>query len=600
MRRRRWGALAIAVVVAISLFSLIPPRTPPISAAGTSWTQDLHDAQRTGATSDEPAEPWTYLWSFNGPDSSGGSSGHFFEAPIEARPVAGGGLLYVPAGSKGLYALKEATGAIVWHDTSASYNAAPAYDPTTGELLAGGSDGVLRAFNAQTGALVGTFSTGNPLNKAVLIAGNAAYVVTDDGHLFKVLINGLSPAWAVPYAGGARAATSPAYSASRDVIIYCTDQASGATCHAVNNADGSRKWSVQPFPSSLKPTTYPGSQYTYNTPDHSWPAIAERHGVVFVWLNLYDIGETTMAQHPPSSGNYFPAGAVNGPSGTNAQVRSWLQSNPQYQSVYALSLDTGAPVFVPAIGFAGAEWLPQGAPVPTHSFAGAPVIKTWSNGDEVAYTTFRNGSCAALGGADYRWDSQVGEMTLDGTTVPGLNAGDLRFVGWAGYGACGYRNAGTTYAYITDEKSIITMAGSTLFFAHWGASDAAALTNRASSLGMTISSPLTVTTHPSVMRGVQPCGTMNPTTHYTTQSFCSLFGDTRGWNGPLFWTYWNTSGPLSSYPDGPTLPYTFVSDGYLIVQGNDGDLMVFATSAAPQPTPTPVLPYSVFLAPIYK
>ena len=62
------------------------------------WTQDAHDAQRSGYIDLEPAEPWTFLWSWNGPDAQGGSRAHFYDAPWEARTVTGGEYLYVPFG----------------------------------------------------------------------------------------------------------------------------------------------------------------------------------------------------------------------------------------------------------------------------------------------------------------------------------------------------------------------------------------------------------------------------------------------------------------------------------------------------------------------
>src|SRR5690242_21282699 len=49
--------------------------------AANEWTQDGHDAQRTGFTPDEPLEPWTLAWTWNGSDASGGTGNHFYNAP---------------------------------------------------------------------------------------------------------------------------------------------------------------------------------------------------------------------------------------------------------------------------------------------------------------------------------------------------------------------------------------------------------------------------------------------------------------------------------------------------------------------------------------
>jgi hypothetical protein len=58
-----------------------------------------------------------------------------------------------------------------------------------------------------------------------------------------------------------------------------------------------------------------------------------------------------------------------------------------------------------------------------------------------------------------------------------------------------------------------------------------------------------------------------------------LFGDTRIWGGPGWWTYWNVPDPAASALNNAVRPlYTFVSGPVVIVEGNDGDLMVFSHS----------------------
>ncbi len=67
----------------------------------------------------------------------------------------------------------------------------------------------------------------------------------------------------------------------------------------------------------------------------------------------------------------------------------------------------------------------------------------------------------------------MGEMVLDDTTVPGLVAGDLRFVDFP-----------NSYVNITDEQTPFTMAGDTLFHAHWGASDSVKIVDRSAGKGL--------------------------------------------------------------------------------------------------------------------
>ncbi len=77
------------------------------ASSNAEWTQEAHDAQRTGFTIDEPAEPWTLAWSWNGPDANGGAGGHTYNAPKDAHTVTGGNFVYVPAGPAGLFGLRK-------------------------------------------------------------------------------------------------------------------------------------------------------------------------------------------------------------------------------------------------------------------------------------------------------------------------------------------------------------------------------------------------------------------------------------------------------------------------------------------------------------
>jgi hypothetical protein len=129
----------VGVILVVAITSIAPFKNNILSkifpksasqAASDEWFQDGHDAQRTGSISEEPTLPWTFLWSFNGPDASGSASAHLYDAPKEARIVTGGSNIFVPAGVKGLYALRKTNGSVAWNITNTSFNAAPVYDPS--------------------------------------------------------------------------------------------------------------------------------------------------------------------------------------------------------------------------------------------------------------------------------------------------------------------------------------------------------------------------------------------------------------------------------------------------------------------------------------
>lgn len=511
------------------------------SDAEKEWTQEAHDAQRSGFVNLEPSEPWTFLWSWNGPDSEGGNGGHFYDAPWEARTITGGEYVYVPAGVNGLYALRKTNGTQAWRITDTAFNATPAYDMKSAYLYAGGQNGTLYQVNTYTGKINKTYQTGSPINKAILLADGYVFALTMNGELHKINPVTMQAVWI--YRSGSSSATPAAYSASRDTVIFCT---SDLYIHAVNDSSGVLRWKVKPTPLS------PSTTHTF---EGYWPVIAEQHGVVFVRMNLGFEGLWSGT----GAGHVYP--------NSNSEIRTLLSNNPQYKNLFALNLDSGKEAFIPAIGFGGVEYKSGST---TGLMVGSmPVIRTYPDGSEVAYQVFRNGQSQP---PDGRWDSHLGEMVLDSSTIPGLAAGDMRFVQFS-----------DTYIYISDEQTPLSMAGNTLFNAHWAASEAAFIVDRSTSKGMTYSNPITTQRRPTVIRRMKPCENYDPQSHYTTCGLY-LFGDTRYWPGPGWWVYWNTLDPpttLTTPYGGGILPrYTYVSSGLIIVEGNGGELMVFRHSGS--------------------
>lgn len=515
-----------------------------VPGSAGEWTQDAHDAQRSGYTAENPALPWTLLWTWNGPDSQGGTGGHFYNAPREARTVTGGAHVYVPAGNQGVYALDKLTGRQVWNFRETSFNVTPAYDSETGHLYAGGSNGRLYKIEGASGRVSGSYQAGEEINKSVLLAGSHGYVVTSSGKLHKVNLADMSSAWV--YTAGSPASTPPAYSASKGLLVFATKD---LYIHAVRVTDGAASWRVKPTPN---PAQFP---YTF---DGYWPVIAERHGVVFVRLNL---GMDALFSGPLSGawgGGVYPT--------TMAEIRAFLQSNNgKLKNLFALDLNNGSEKFVPAVGYGGVEGLKDNKPI--LETGPVPVVRVLPNGTEVAYSHFRS----AQGNApDGRWDSHMGEMVLDSSTISGLAAGDLRFI-----------KTGSLYVKVTDEQTPLTMAGDTLFHAHWGASENFRITDRSSSRGLTYNDPITTSILPAVIRRQVQCSDFKPSTHWTTCGL-TLFDDGRYWNGPGWWVYWNVLDPPTpsrrAYSEGILPRYTYVSDGLVIVQGNGGDLFVLKHS----------------------
>jgi outer membrane protein assembly factor BamB len=554
MRHVAWSfALALAGV------PLVTPLPARADGGSPEWMQDAHDAQRTGYSPVQPTAPWTFAWNWNGPGATAGStSGHSYDQPAkytpwEARTVTGGDFVYVPS-PKGLYALKKTDGTMGWQVTGTAFGAAPAYDRLTAAVYAGGADGKLRKIDAKTGTATASYDAGAPIQKAVMVAGGAAYVVTTAGVLHKVATATMQKVWSFDAASAAQ--TPPSFAAGAGLVVFAT---ADLKVHAVQDADGKEKWGIKPT------SRAPGYPYEF---EGGWPVVAEQHGTVFLRMN-------------------HGIGLIFGPGTwpkTNAEIRAKLTSAPEWKNLFALDLATGQEKFIPAVGPEGTEDFGPNPNLRVHSF---PVIRT-IGGAEIAYQTFRS-SDTMDPTWDMRWDSHLGEMVLDDKTVAGYKAGDLRYVDFS-----------TSFIHITDENSPLTMAGDTIFFSHWAATASATIKDRTPALGATRATAITVDKLPPILRAnTCDCGDFDPKTHYSTR--CQLQYDHengactgRYYGAPGFYAYYGVLDPPTpkrgAYSEGILPRYTYVSGKLIVVEGNGGDLMVLTHSGTvpPEPEPTPM------------
>lgn len=526
----------------------------PSRVSADDWSQDAHDAARTGYSFENPdtGSKWSFAWFWTSPANAA--------PPREGRSITGGGLLYFPAGASGLYALNLSTGTQAWH-VNGTFNAAPAY--ASGFVYAGSADSHIYKINATTGATAASFTGSGPFNKAALLVGNNAYFGTDSGTFYKINTATMTSLW--QYVAGANLDTPASYS-TRGILVFGT---SDLYLHAVNDADGTRLWRVKPSPNN--PGTYSSSGW--NSFNWGWPVIAEKHGLVLMRQQLPDGNDTGAKFAGPNAGKFAL---------TNSENRTWLQQNPAYQNLFALDLSNGTQKFTPAVGFGSVEDSINGVAVA--EMGTQPVVKVWPNGDEVVYIPFRSGQSPC--GYDARWSGHMGEMVLDSTTVPGLVAGDLRFIKMNR--DC--QQGGESYVHVIDEETPITMAGNSLYNAHWGASEGVAITDRSVSLGLTYLNPIATTNLPVIIRRLSACASYTAATHKASCGL-TLYQDGRYWSGPGWVMYYNTMDPpgpkvTTAYSAGFLPRYTYAASGYLVVEGNGGDLLVLNHGGASPPTPT--------------
>jgi PKD repeat protein/outer membrane protein assembly factor BamB len=399
------------------------------------WTQHGHDSQRTSYSPNDVAGPWRYRWQWNGADASGRGGADWVPVRRLVQPITGGGRVYVVAGWAGgepdeVHALAKTNGEAVWSEApGGELFSTPAYG---GEwLFVASENGTLYKLNASNGNTVDSFEADSALRTPPLLVGDRVYVTSEGGTLYAISKSTMDQIWA--YSAGAQAATMPAYSTTRDMVIFCDRE---LYVHAVK-ANGQRAWRVKPTnrePFYGHPTAEDlgANQASF---DYGWPVVADGRGVVLVRLRL----NWDTLWGGPGDGGSFPT--------TNAAIRQFLEDNPSQQTLFAVDLDDGSRAFTPAVG--NSAW--EGDNSLELTMGPQPAIRRLDNGREVAYIIWRNGQVNPE--ADGRWDATMGEMVLDSSTVSGYQAGDLRFV--------------STQFIPTDESGTVTAAGSFVFHSQW-------------------------------------------------------------------------------------------------------------------------------------
>ncbi len=510
--------------------------TPP--PGGNSWAQLGGNAQRTGYTPEQPGNSWSFAWHWKPAD--------MYSMPKTTHAFVGGGKVFMPGGAQGLYAVNLSNGSQAWRLQSANFPEAGAYDESTGNIFIAGTDNKVYKVSS-TGSVLSTFTGSASFDLAVALVGNYIYAADTSGNLYKIDKNSMSQIWR--YSAGQKADTPPSYSASRQLVIYGTRD---LKTHAVRDSNGTSAWVVKP--TSLQSQAENScSPFTYR---HGWPVVADSAGVVFMRIRLGSQNDWLYSGR--SGSNEYPA--------TNSETRAWLDANPSKRPLFALSLDNGSSAFTPAVangGVDGDTTFPCPVGTTQTTMGPMPVIKN-INGIDFAYILFRN-SQTTDPNWDERWDSHMGEMVLSNSAISGYVAGDLRFI-----------NFGQNNMIVSDEASPITVAGNTIFYAHWGLIENYTITDRSSGKGNALSNPISTTKNTPTIRRLKSGG--GQSNRYTT-GYLELFCDTRGWPGPGFWMYFGESDPpgtgnpsCSDYRGGMLPRYSFAQSGYIFHTGHGGDI----------------------------
>jgi hypothetical protein len=157
-----------------------------------------------------------------------------------------------------------------------------------------------------------------------------------------------------------------------------------------------------------------------------------------------------------------------------------------------------------------------------------PVVKRFNDGSEVAYVVMRGSPCQK-NPCDGRYDSHLGELMLDGSTVSGFAAGYVRFM----------QNS----FFPTDEQVNLSMAGSDIFGGHWMFGIAHRILDRSAGRGATQGTAITTANLPHIITSASNCS-------FTAGHYCSggllQDGDSRSLPAG-FYIYYNQGTVYSQY-----------------------------------------------------
>ncbi len=512
------------------------------SSGASEWTQHAHDAQHTGYTDQVVPTPWRWKWAWNGPDNSGQVKTGKFGLPRNSQPITGGGRVYIAAGSRGVYALNNGDGTVAWNrNPGGNINSSPAYDGQTGALFVLSSNGILYKLDGTTGNTLAQFPTGASSSLPLPPALHDDRVFISMGpRVYAINKNTMTQIWA--YEAGSPVHTPAAYSPSRNRVIAVSQD---LYVHAINNTNGSRAWRVKP--TVLGPGE-PGQSSDLAEVKNGWPVIAEVHGLVLVKLRLD--WQTMWDQNP------WPS--------TNTTMRANLTAQPSQQALMVLKLDDGSVPFIANVGHGGygdGGYMPMGP---------QPVVKRFADGQEVAYIVMRGSPCKQ-NPCEGRWDSHLGELLLDNTTVSGYSAGYVRFM--------------ENTFFPTDEQAYVSMAGDYILAGHWEAGIAHSITDRSPSRGSGTNPIVTADLpHIATSQDEDTCRTGFQASHYCGSSL----RNTRLWPSG-FYIYWQEGAVYDQYwseyagwvVSNDTI-YFVSTDGAVVAleQGNPGAAQSSATVTA--------------------
>ncbi|SRR6266436_1614832 len=222
---------------------------------------------------------------------------------IVSSPAVVNGVVYIGSDDGNIYAFNAATGALLWSYSTGfgSYcrcvNSSPAV--AKGIVYVGAGDGKLYALNATTGSLIWTYAAGDAVQTAVTVVNDVVYFGSNDDNLYAVNATTGARLWS--FAHGIMINTPPAV--ANGVAYFGTDD---GIMYAFKATTGTLLWSYSTKVAFDSLAVANGVVYAgaYNNGSGLYAFNAKKGTVLWTYPDIYGFTSTVVVNGVIYVGSY--------------------------------------------------------------------------------------------------------------------------------------------------------------------------------------------------------------------------------------------------------------------------------------------------------
>jgi len=369
------------VVVVVCAFLLLMFVTAPLVQA--DWPMFHSDPTHSGVATGNAQMTATVQWSY----TTGGA--------VASSPAIVNGVVYFGSYDGNVYALNANTGALIWKYATGNQIEKSSPAVVNNIVYIGSDDDNVYALNAATGAKIWTYTTGAQVESSPTVVNGVVYVGSNDGKLYALDASSGAYLWAAPLRGLVVSAPTVVNGVVYVGSIY-------STIFALSASSGTQIWNfstgaqIQSTPLVANGMVYVGSEdwkiyaldassgalvwsFTTGGVVDSSPALSGSD--LYIGScdgHVYDLNAATGTQIWNYSTSYPPNGSPTGTTTNSVESSPAVVGNVVYVGndgyyVYALDATTGAKIW---------SYATQGSVISSPAFSGE-VVYVGSNDDKL-------------------------------------------------------------------------------------------------------------------------------------------------------------------------------------------------------------------------